>query len=121
MPDIFNNIPVARIDNTFLDQLTYLKNQARTIYAGSIGTEQRTWQIPKAFTWDGNLFHISTGPTSIAGAYDRTTPNQLYLRALHKAGGIRLVGDPDDLPIAPVGEGRTADCQVEKIQIDHLA
>lgn len=127
----FNGIPVATIDPVFEGQLNRLKDTDRRIYISALlghDTEQpdtceqdtirqRKWQMPEPGTWDLNLFHISgtPGTGSIKDAFDRTRPNKLYTRAL-------LKGQPIDAKdIAPAGEGRVADCQAMKIQIDHLA
>lgn len=120
MAVVWNNVPVAYIDPNFVEQLDKLKDQSKRIYIstlvgddsdGNCVTSQRKWQIPTPNTWDLNLFNIS----GISGAFDRATANQVYIRALTKGPKVGL------LDKAPEGEGRVADCQAMKIQIDYMA
>jgi hypothetical protein len=127
----YNDVPIAAIDPVFQSQLDQLKETDRRIYisallghdtgqpdnCGQDQFRQRKWQMPSPWSWDLNLFHISgtPGTGSIKDAFDRTRPNKLYTRALLKDPPV----DAKDL--APAGEGRVADCQAMKIQIDHLA
>lgn len=109
-----NNVPVACVDPIFSSQIGKLKFHADTIWKGELNLGQRFWQVPEPFRWDNDVFHI-LGPNGILGAYDRTCPNLIYIRAFKK--------EPPKCPDggAPAGEGRDADCMVEKIQIDYLA
>jgi hypothetical protein len=115
---IFNAIPIARIDPNFFQQIEQLKEVDRSIYQSAIGTDQRLWQLPNPnptpSPWNYNLFNIE----GIRQAFDRTNPNKLYLRALLKGPPVGV--DIQESAI-PTGEGRSTDCQVEKIQIDYLA
>lgn len=127
--EVWSDVPVAQIDPIFNSQLNQFKETARRMYistlagdeSGETGTcnassdRQRKWQMPNPWTWNLSLFNISGGDSSIKGAFDRSRANSLYTRALLK--GRRL----DDGDLAQPGEGRTSDCQAEKIQIDYLA
>lgn len=125
---IWNNIPVAQLDPVFLSQIERLKDDARRIYTATLQgddtllgrsidvSKQRKWQLPFSWNWDNNLFHIF-GPAGIQSAYDRTCPNDLYVRALTKGAPISNGCSSD----APDGEGRVSDCMAEKVQIDYLA
>lgn len=123
MPITWNNVPVAYVDPNFTSQIDELKDQSRRIYISSLlgndtdgitsdsTSEQRKWQMPAPNGWDLDLFNIS----GISKAFDRDTANKVYMRALTKGP---VVGALD---LAPEGEGRIADCQAMKIQIDYLA
>lgn len=112
MATITNSIPASKIDKNFSNQLEELKIADSAIYQSVVSTAQRFWQNPVVNVndpsgWDFNVFNI----TGIKSAFDRTEPNNIYVQSLTRTA---VAG-------ATVGEGRVADCTVEKIQIDYLA
>ena len=122
MPAV-NATPIGRIDPNFSRQLERIKLTDKTIYEGTLGTGHRKWQMPDGspmsnspcvLAWDYDLFNI----TGLMNPFYRDCPNRLYVRALTKGPPVGV--DAQEAAIPP-GEGRMADCQVEKIQVDYMA
>jgi len=79
----------SETDPVFEDQIKELRTQAKAEGEALPNTGQRTWMMPKAFDWEGDLFDVE----SIGEMFKREKANEQFKEAVTDGESPGVTGD----------------------------